>query len=221
MNQENLTDSTIEQPSSNSKNKLILICLLTTTLVVLFILGIILFNTISKPNNSSLTAYTTTSKTNTAQSQSTRNLTSSTELKIIEYRGVFVDEAFALSYPDYFLAERIDQNATWDWELTTANQQISIDYSAEFVTDANMLLENWVSLWGSRQVEFTASQLSSGTLSEGYTYHTFSVTEPNDSYTITLVDMGKAYNNRGYLAIKLKGEQPYHLEDILSTIHKI
>lgn len=138
------------------------------------------------------------------------------------YDESYILPGFSISYPAW--EEKFNEaSGSWDIELKNGDSEISIDLSAQGALNFEQSLSDWVTNWGSYNIEYTYTQIENGTLQGDRNYVIYNVNQSEKNpYLIAIVDVAKMYEGRGHLAIKSEQEGDLdYLREILATIQTV
>lgn len=138
------------------------------------------------------------------------------------YDESYILPGFSISYP-MWKEKRSESSGSWDIELKNGDSEISIDLSAQGALNFEQSLSDWVTNWGSYNIEYTYTEIEKGTLQGDKNYVIYRVNQSQKNpYLIAIVDVAKMYEGRGHLAIKSEQEADLDsVKEILLSIQTV
>lgn len=150
---------------------------------------------------------------------------------VLEYDNTYIDESFAIELSEGDTATYDDSSAAWDVEIIQGKYPLLVDLSGQGKKSFEQSLADWVTRWGSREVEFDFTILGQDNTEDksktgkknSYPYKMFQVEEKGEQpYFMMIVDVGPMYDGRAHLAIRTDDPKgPDILKLRYSSIHKI
>jgi len=131
--------------------------------------------------------------------------------KEIEYSHTIIKTPFSFELPENASTTFDDNGGTWDIIMDHGKEAIMVDYSAQGDKSFSESLNDWVTLWGAKEVEYSFSSIEETNIASAFTaligipfhYELFEVVENEiEKYYLLIIDTGPIYSGRGHLAVR-------------------